>query len=119
MSPSIKTTFEIVTPESAEQGDFAETGWVDKEGYDCSPEAFGEMEDTPVEVAMKFLSDNGPLEASSSHFHKGLWYTQSDARCDRAFFEKSEDYRESYRLDGFTEDQEREIFARVTDRGSK
>lgn len=94
----IRTTFEVVTEESAAEGDAAERGWVDEEG-----EVLG------VEAAIKWLRDKGPLEPSSSQFHKGIWYSGPSDRD----MHTGEWYQEAYHLAGFTEAQQRRIYEGV------
>lgn len=98
--PRIRITFETVTPESAEEGDFAETGWVDEEGV--------VMEDNVVDDAVEFLRSAGCLEPSSSPFQPGAWYTQADADVN---YTTGEHYRESFHLVNFTAEQEQAIYA--------
>lgn len=57
----IKVTYEVITPESAEDGDVAERGWDDEEG---TPHTLRE--------AVKLMRG---CEPSSSEFHVGVWYT--------------------------------------------
>lgn len=57
----IRETYEIITPESAEEGDADERGWIDEEGTEHT---FREA----------YEACKG-AEASSSMFHTGLWYT--------------------------------------------
>lgn len=97
----IRTTFEVVTEESAAEGDAAERGWVDEEG-----EVLG------VEAAIKWLRDKGPLEPSSSQFHKGIWYSGPSEQD----MHTGEWYQEAYHLAGFTEAQQRRIYEGVTRR---
>jgi len=58
--PRITTTYEVVTPESAEDGDVAESGWEDEVGHDCRPDQ-GDANPhglwSPVHMAVAFLSD--------------------------------------------------------------
>lgn len=91
----IKITYEIITEESAEDGDVAERGWKDEEGK--------EIEN--VSDAITFIISNNALEPSSSQFHKGVWYT---AYGDMDFTGEVENY--SYHLEGFTENEEKEIY---------
>lgn len=97
----IRTTFEVVTEESAAEGDAAERGWVDEEG-----EVLG------VEAAIRWLRDKGPLEPSSSQFHKGIWYSSEPVPT----LENGEWYQEAYHLAGFTEAQQRRIYEGVVAR---
>jgi hypothetical protein len=59
---TIRTTYEIITPESAEHGDVHERGWKDEEG---SPYT--------VEEAIELLQG---LTPSSTFFHLNIWYTE-------------------------------------------
>lgn len=106
--PRILITYEIVTPESAEQGDAEERGWIDEDGVSMKPDKYDTQDGiTAVDKAIKFLKDEGVTEASSSRFDKGTWYTN---------YEYDEDYStgatesRSYHLKGFTEAEERAIF---------
>ena len=113
ISPRLAVSFEIVTPESSEDGDTAETGWEsDPDGdlleWDTDPESGESLASEATRLIGRFV------EPSSTVFHPGIWYTDSDARQDRAYFEKGEDYRRSYHLIGFTESEQREVFDRVT-----
>ena len=113
--PRIVVWFSVITPESAAEGDYAETGLESsEEGYSVKPDRYDMAEGlTAVDNAVKFLRDEGASEASASHFHKGVWYTSHE----------EEDYRtgdvttRSFHLKGFTEAQEREVFKRMTKRG--
>jgi len=64
----IRTSYETVTPESAEEGDAADRGWEDEEG-----EQFESVED-----AIEWLKRKGVQHASSSHFHPGIWYSSGE-----------------------------------------
>lgn len=58
--PRITTTYDIVTPESAEDGDVAESGYEDEVGHDCRPDQGDGNPDglwSPVHMAVAFLSD--------------------------------------------------------------
>lgn len=110
-TPMIAVTYDIVTPESAEQGDYAESGWIDEEGQDMTPDSYDREEGiTAVDKAVKFLKYEGAREPSTSHFHPGVWYIND---------EHDTDYRtgavesRSYHLRNFSQHQEREIFNRM------
>ena len=72
----IATTYQIITPESAEQGDYDSQGWEDEEGESMIPDQY-DAEDgiTAVDKAVKFLKNNGGNEPSSSQFNTGVWYS--------------------------------------------
>jgi len=108
--PTITTTFQTITPESAENGGYSDSGFYDEDGVDCS-----EDEDcSAVENAIDFLKSKEPLEPSNSSFCIGTWYTESDCNQDNAYFEEGEVTYYSYHLNGFSEEQEREIFKELT-----
>jgi hypothetical protein len=72
--PKITTTYQVITPESAAEGDYEETGFIDEEGQDMEPDEFDlEEGKTPVDLAVEFLLNEGPLEASSYPFSGGTW----------------------------------------------
>ena len=99
----IKITYAQITPESASEGNFSETGWEDKEGV-------------PVETAMEalwLLRNEGACEASSTEFYKGIWYSTGFGTIDSA--DGTEEER-SFHLYGFTECEERVIWNEVTRR---
>lgn len=92
----IRTSFDIVTEESAAEGDAAEHGWLDEEGTEFT-----------VEEAIEKLEF---CEPSASQFHPGVWYTQKEGDTD---YQTGEVTTESYHLVGFTEAEQREIFEAV------
>lgn len=96
----IRITYSITTPESAEHGDFAETGWINDEGIEMN---------SPAE-AIKFLKSHHANEPSSSFFHSHLWYNDGGTTDD----ETGEDEERSYHLVGFTERAERMIYDAIT-----
>lgn len=103
----IAITYETVTPESAEQGDVDDRGWIDQDGEDMDETAEDFYDGDVVKATIKGLRDNGVSEPSSSHFHPGVWYTA---------YEYNRDYRtgavenRSFHLKGYTEDEERRVF---------
>jgi hypothetical protein len=96
MARLITITYEIVTPESAKQGDVEERGWIDDEGVAMA---------SPAE-AIKFLRDKGATQASSTAFHPGVWYSD----CGDTDYKTGADETRSYHLKGFTERAQRIIF---------
>ena len=97
----IRTSFEVVTEESAAEGDAAERGWVDEDG-----EVLG------VTAAIEWLRSKGPLEPSSSQFHKGIWYSGPSEQD----MHTGEWYQEAYHLAGYTEAQQRRIYSALFSR---
>jgi len=79
MEKRIRVTYEIITPESAEMGDAEDRGWEDEGGHDCTPDKW-DVEDglTAVDIAVGYLQDNGAVHASSSCYHRGVWYSTSN-----------------------------------------
>ncbi len=111
----IATTFTTITPADEDDGDHGEEhGWVDKRGERITLDRYDlETGETIASKAAKWLRDHGPVEASSSHFHKGEWYTQSDGDTN---YRTGEWTQESYHLKGFSEAEEQEIFRLVKGR---
>jgi hypothetical protein len=67
----IMITYSKITPESCEDGDFSETGFINAEGID-----FDDTEDSDcIEDTIHFLQREGVFYASSSSFHEGIWYS--------------------------------------------
>lgn len=111
----ITTSYHVVTDESAEHGDFEETGWVNQEGESMMPDEFDIEEGiTAVEKAIEFLKDMGGLEASCYPFEKGCWYTTTDPLETKEFFEEGKRKFHSFHLNGFSEKEQREIYNEVT-----
>lgn len=110
----ILVTYAVVTLDSAEEGDFAECGWEDTDGYGCDPDDI-DTDFTAVDNAVDYLQGEGVAEASSYPYSAGCWYIGQVIE-DRAYFEHGEEKRLSYHLEGFTEEEEREIYRRVTGR---
>lgn len=92
----IRTIYEIVTPESAEEGDADERVWIDEDG-----EEYGAKE------AAEFLIGTEP---SSSDFHPGVWYTHHGYNTD---YETGGEESRSYHLTKFSPEDEKLIFESV------
>jgi hypothetical protein len=114
--PRIVSTYEIITPESAEDGEFASTGFENEDGDLIVPDEFDTKEDeegneiplTVSELAVKYLQDHYISEPSSSCFYPGISYSTEHTIED---YSTGETESRSYHLKGFTEDQEREIYS--------
>lgn len=106
--PRITVSFDVVTEESAQDGDTAEHGWEDEEGQSMLPE--DDEEGTVVDLAIDFLEENGASQSSSSAFHRGVWYIPLEPEIDLRSGEAT--YR-SFHLVEFTEEEQREIFDRM------
>ena len=108
--PKIRISYETWDEDSVDAGETDDKGWENEEGVSMQPDQYDLEEGlTPVDLAVKFLTDNGPMEASSSYFNSGVWYTnyggqdmQDGSRTNRSFH-----------LVGFTPEQEEEIFNRI------
>jgi hypothetical protein len=117
-------TYDIVTPESVEEGDTSEAGWVidgqewpgdlDEASVHLAPTWYDpdvDDEDGPIAWMVKLLRDAG-ADPSSSAFHAGVWYIGNP----------NEDYSTgavttyAYHLEGFAPDDQRAVFVGVTAR---
>jgi hypothetical protein len=105
----IQMTYDKVTPESAEHGDFSDQGFAKPGGWEFSTsnEAFWKrekeighqkalMEQVPdpeefesLEDVIEFLESYYCFNPSSSFFHKGIWYTEGDPTIDHATCEET------------------------------
>lgn len=94
----IRTTFEIITEESAAEGDVADRGWKDETGTEYD-----------VKETISLLRHTEP---SNSHFHVGTWYTEYGSQDPFTGDVENTSY---HLVEGtFTEDEERRIFAAIT-----
>lgn len=117
--PSIRTSFTRITRgDSDDSDDYEEEhGWIDEEGVEFEPDeddlenGMSESESI-VAQAIKFLEDEGAVHASSSHFHSGVWYT-TESEQD---FRTGADEERSFHLDGFSTEEQAEIFKAITRR---
>lgn len=66
-----------------------------------------------VEQAIKFLRRNAYSGPSSSEFHPGIWYSWVDPQQDSS---TGIIRTESAHLEGFTAEEEAEIFRQITER---
>lgn len=103
--PRITITFSRTTPESSAEGDVSDSGWINQEGVSMLPD--NEDEASVVDMAVEFLVREGAVHASSSHFHPGVWYSTEYYTIDYA---TGEDEERNFHLEGFTEDEEQEIW---------
>lgn len=79
--PRILVSFTTYTPESIEEGDSADSGWVDEDGVDMTPDEYDRSSGiTAVDKAVKLLKYDGAGQPSSSHFHRGVWYSTETRR---------------------------------------
>ena len=114
---TIATAFTTVTEESSAAGDYASRGWEDEDGEAIEVNA-GDIEEAadsgshaPVSDAIarkaaQWLWDHGASEASSSAFHRGVWY-ETEFAMD---YGSGEEKQEEFFLRDFNEDEERRVF---------
>ena len=110
-------TYEIVTPESAEEGGFAETGiWY--RGYRFKADDPGPMEHLAspvdgVDDAVRTIQYTlGAVEPSSyRHFQPRTWYTETDSDHD---YRTGAEMRRSAHLYGFTPREEYWVWQKIT-----
>lgn len=75
---NISVTYEVVTDESAEQGDVAERG------YEREREDFDEGE------VQRLVREYGFSNPSSTRLEDRMWFSSTSPREDRAYFEEGE-----------------------------
>jgi hypothetical protein len=113
MAHTVNVYFSRMTPESAEDGDFSKTGVVN-EDVSLEPDKWpGKESETPVELAVKLLRYDGATEPSSTHFHKGVWYS---TQWEVVSYRTSEEEEKTFHLKGFSEAEEREVYNEITRR---
>jgi hypothetical protein len=113
--PVIRTSYTRILPLDPERFDYPfeeEHGWIDEEGVEIESDDYDLDEGmTPdesiVHQAVRFLTHEGAIEASSSFFHPKIWYSTEFSTVDYATGEEEE---RSFHLDGFTPAQERAIY---------
>jgi hypothetical protein len=107
--PRILTTYATTTPESIEQGDYADHGWEDEIGQSMLPDQYDREEGlTAADLAVDYLQSEGAIHPSSSHPSRGMWYTTSPQ-----INEWGESIEYSFHLRGFTPEEEMEIAERM------
>lgn len=117
LRPRILVSFRKTIPQGEDEYPEEESGWIDETGHSCVPDEYDRDEGlTAVDLAVKFMKKEGAGEASSSHFHKGIWYSTYPSQWTHDHFTTGTDESHDFHLKGFTEAQEREIFRRMTER---
>lgn len=106
----IRTSYSRITPESAEEGENSDSGWLDEEGesMEVDPE-WDEEGTTPAQKAADWLKQNYAAHASSSHFNSRVWYSTGYETIGYT----GEEEERSFHLSGFTPEEEQEIFDKV------
>jgi hypothetical protein len=95
----LDVTYQIVTEESAEQGDVAESGYEDEN-----------VEFDSVYEMIDYMIKEGASEPSSSSFHDGIWYSMSDPIYDRAYFEEGQSKSLSFHPKEITAEEGKIVF---------
>lgn len=117
--PRVRVTFEIVTPESAEDGDYAATGWINEDGIafdDSDLDADDPDAATYGDAIARFIDrDGGPVECSGSEItpHYAPWFSACDATVD---YRTGAEERRSWHVEGLTGDEWRTLFAALLPR---
>jgi len=114
----IRISYDIVTPDSAEFGDFEETGWENEEGEvidpdDCDVEFYGSESAAAIELAVYAIGNDVETSDWPTCCPGHTWYTQIDGDED---YEDGSVKRLSYHLDGFSEEEECAIYTALTGR---
>jgi len=98
----IVVTYEIITEESSREGEAAETGFEDEDGYLISGD-----DGQYVHDAVGYLKEHDANEPSSSSFYTGIWYSTPDGEHDDR---TGGDIYHSYHLKGFSPEEEAAIY---------
>jgi hypothetical protein len=103
----IQVAYSLITPESAANGDFEDTGWLDEKGVEMSDLEGWDNADTPVDKAVGYLGSEGVDAVSSFPFSPGAWYIRVDNQ------ENGNVMEYTYHLSGFTPEEEQEIYKQL------
>jgi hypothetical protein len=99
-------TFDTYTEESIEAGDTEDGGYSDYESME--PDEFDTADNvTAVDKAIHYLTRDHSVMASSSHFHPGVWYSDSSNDQD---YRTGEETQHSYHPTNFSVEEQRAIF---------
>ena len=114
----IKITYETVSHDSAADGDCDDRGWIDEEGACIVPDDYdiddhGSEFDAVVALAVDAIGRGCEPSTSPTCSPGRTWYTDADACIDYA---SGDETRQSYHLSGFSEKEERAIYAAITSR---
>ena len=100
MKIKITSTYQIVTPESAEDGEAAASGWEDQEGTTFATEDHEEEDDpaeATIDAAVDHLLSNGATEPSSIPVSSRSWWSTPDPDID---YQTGEHTYRSFHLEG-------------------
>jgi len=109
----IKISYDVVTPESAEIGDFAENGWENEEGECADPdeldvEEHGSELAAVIALAVEIIGNGVEASDYPTCCPGHTWYTEIDGETD---YSDGSEKRLSYHLEGFSEEEELGIYA--------
>lgn len=112
----IRKSYEIVSPESAADGDIVETGWIDRKGYPIEPdeddiEEYGNELAAIVALTKKYISYTVEASDYPKYYPSHTWYTSADADID---YRTGNHTRYSWFLDGFSDDEQRAVYRELT-----
>jgi len=110
--PKIKTTFSTIKWDDTGDPDGYEEehGYEDEEGQEFELDQFDREEGVSLPtVVAQWLRNRGVMEASSSDFHPGIWYTSAE---DTNMTTGATTTR-SFHLEGFTPEEEQKIFSTI------
>lgn len=113
----IKTSYSTVKFADDDSGDYDEDhGWEDEQGESMEPDEY-DAEDglTAVDKAVDFLQKNGAVHPSSSQYDSRVWYSTEGQQNYRT----GETTTYDYHLEGFSDDEMREIYKRVAQNGRR
>ncbi len=118
VSRKIRQSFEIVTPESAAEGDASERGWIDEEGTPIVPddddiEEYGDESAAAVALAVKHIGSCVEASDYPTCQPGRTWYTSADCCVD---YRTGAETRYSWFLDGFSDAEQLAIYAELTGR---
>jgi hypothetical protein len=110
-NPKIKTTFSTITWHEDGEGDpdayDEEHGYEDEDGQEFELDEFDREEGVQLaSVVAAWLRNRGVVEASSSDFHPGIWYSSEGEQDMRT----GANTTRSFHLEGFTPDEEQDIY---------
>ena len=112
----ISVTYDTVTPESAEEGDAADRGWVDFAGKPMEGDDADDPEASAVENAVAFLRYEGATEPSEDGAGDVCprWWTAMEKSVN---YKTGEETSHSYHFHGpWTDDERREVYRAMRNR---
>ena len=111
----IKTTYQKLIPGDSDEDEYDEEyGWEDEDGESMLPDEYDIDDDiTAVDKAVEFLKNKKyATEPSSSEFRVGISYSTTSPDIN---YSTGEETNYSCHLDGFTPEEEWEIYKIMTD----